>query len=52
MASAVEEVDDVSKVIIYEDLNYAINMVDVEEDMEIPRRRRDSNDHINDSNPF
>jgi hypothetical protein len=52
LTSAVELEDDVSKVIIYEDMNYAINMVDVEEDVEIPRRRRGTEDQINDSNPF
>jgi hypothetical protein len=42
MASAVNLEDDVSKVIIYEDMNYAINMVGVDDDIEIPRRRRDN----------
>tara|TARA_B110000285_G_C15044243_1_gene573423 strand:- start:836 stop:1219 length:384 start_codon:yes stop_codon:yes gene_type:complete len=51
LSSAVDLEEDVSKVIMYDDMNNAINVIDVG-DMEIPRRRRNTGDQVNDSNPF
>lgn len=54
LSSAVEIAEDVSKVLVYENMNNAINVIDVEDYMhqKIPRHRQNTDDQINDSNPF